>query len=192
MFQIKGPKHLPQLEDLILSISNILPLGNYSRHTIYPSCFGLLHCSDTVSRMSSSYGTSQGAGCFMRTTGSGGIEGLSHHFFSNFDMHANPTRILLKCKFWFSSFRMGLPSWLHGNNSTCQRRRCRRRGFSPWVGKIPWRRAWQLTPVFFPGESHGQRSLVGCSPWGCKELDMTEPLSTHAHQSRVAPKMLPF
>ena len=40
--------------------------------------------------------------------------------------------------------------------------RCR---FSPWVGKIPWRRAWQPTPVFLPGESHGQRSLAGCSPW---------------------------
>ena len=37
-------------------------------------------------------------------------------------------------------------------------------GFHPWVRKIPWRRAWQPTPVFLPGESHGQRSLVGCSP----------------------------
>ena len=46
--------------------------------------------------------------------------------------------------------------------------------FNPWVGKIPWRRAWQLTPVFLPGESHGQRNLVGYSPWGHKELDMTE------------------
>ena len=41
-----------------------------------------------------------------------------------------------------------------------------RRRFDPWVGKIPWRRAWQPTPVFLPGESHGQRSLVGCRPWG--------------------------
>ena len=45
---------------------------------------------------------------------------------------------------------------------------------SYWVGKIPWRRAWQPTPVSLPGESHGQRSLVGYSPWGCKELDVTE------------------
>jgi len=44
-------------------------------------------------------------------------------------------------------------------------------GFDPWVGKIPWRRAWQPTPVFFPGESHRQRSLAGYSPWGHKELD---------------------
>ena len=45
---------------------------------------------------------------------------------------------------------------------------------SPWVGKVLWRRAWQPTPVLLPGESHGQRSLVGYSPWGCKELEMTE------------------
>ena len=42
-----------------------------------------------------------------------------------------------------------------------------------WVRKISWRREWLPTPVFLPGESHGQRSLVGYSPWGCKELDMT-------------------
>ena len=51
---------------------------------------------------------------------------------------------------------------------------CRRPGFDPWVGKIPWRRAWQPTPVFLPGESRGQRSLVGYSPWGHTELDTTE------------------
>ena len=38
--------------------------------------------------------------------------------------------------------------------------------FDPWVGKIPWRRKWQPTPVFLPGKSHGQRGLVGYSPWG--------------------------
>ena len=46
-----------------------------------------------------------------------------------------------------------------------------------WVGKIPWSRTWQPTPVFLPGESHGQRSLAGYSPWGHKESDMTEWLS---------------
>ena len=45
-----------------------------------------------------------------------------------------------------------------------------------WVRKIPWRRAWQPTPVFFPGESHRQRSLTDCNPWGCKEPDPTEEL----------------
>ena len=53
-------------------------------------------------------------------------------------------------------------------------RRCRRCGFDPWVGKIPWRRPWQPILVFFSGESHGQKSLVDYSSQGCKELDMTE------------------
>ena len=46
---------------------------------------------------------------------------------------------------------------------------CRRPGFDSWVGKILWRREWLPTPVFLPGEFQGQRSLVGCSPWGLKE-----------------------
>ena len=54
---------------------------------------------------------------------------------------------------------------------------CRRPGFDPRVGKIPWRREWQHTPVFLPGESHGQRSLAGYSPWGRKESDTTERLT---------------
>ena len=45
--------------------------------------------------------------------------------------------------------------------------------FDPWVRKIPWRRKWQPTPVFLPGKSHGRRSLVGYSSWGCKESNMT-------------------
>ena len=49
-------------------------------------------------------------------------------------------------------------------------KRCR---FSSWVGKIPWSRKWQPAPVFLLGKFHGQRSLVGYSPGGCKELDMT-------------------
>ena len=56
----------------------------------------------------------------------------------------------------------------------CQCRRLRRRRFEAWVGKIPWRRKWQPTPVFLPGKSPGERSLVGYSLWGCKESDMTE------------------
>ena len=56
---------------------------------------------------------------------------------------------------------------------------CRRLGFDPWVGKIPWRRTWQSTPVFLPGEFHGQRSLGGFSPWDPKELDTTEWLTLH-------------
>ena len=54
-----------------------------------------------------------------------------------------------------------LPRWLSGKDTACQCRKC---GFDPWVRKIPWRRKWQPTPVFLPGKSHGQRSLVGYSP----------------------------
>ena len=50
----------------------------------------------------------------------------------------------------------------------------RRPGFHPWVGKIPWRKEWQPTPVLLPGKFHGHRSLAGYSPWGRKELNMTE------------------
>ena len=91
--------------------------------------------------------------------------------------------------------------WYHGNSGTiifsirfeddggdsgkepaCQCRRCKRLRFNSWVLKIPWRRAWQSTPVFLPEESHGQRSLAGYSPQGCKELDMTEAtLYTNSH-----------
>ena len=55
-----------------------------------------------------------------------------------------------------------------------------RPGFDPWVGMIPWRRAWQLTLVFLPRESHGQRSLAGYSPYGHIESDMTE-VTYHTH-----------
>ena len=47
----------------------------------------------------------------------------------------------------------------------------------PWVGKIPWGKEWHPTPILLLGESHGQRSLAGYSPWGHKELDTTEPLT---------------
>ena len=56
---------------------------------------------------------------------------------------------------------------------------CRKPRFSPWVGNIPWRREWEPTPVFLPGEPHGQRNLAGFSPWGHKESDTTERLTLH-------------
>ena len=46
--------------------------------------------------------------------------------------------------------------------------------FNPWVGKTPWRRQGQPTPVFLPGEVNGQRGLAGYSPWACKGLDVTK------------------
>ena len=66
------------------------------------------------------------------------------------------------------------PGGARAKEPTSQCRRCKRQGFDPWVGKIPWRRAQQPTPVFLPRESHGQRSLAGYSLWGCKESDTTE------------------
>jgi len=59
-------------------------------------------------------------------------------------------------------------------------RRHKRCEFNPWVGRIPWKRAWWPTPIFLPGESHGQRSLVGYSPWGHRlEHDWSDLARTH-------------
>ena len=79
--------------------------------------------------------------------------------------------------------------WLQ-RMGACQCRRHKRCGFDSWVWKIPWRRKWQPIPVFLPGEPHGQESLVGYSPWGRKELDMTERLSWHVPH-RVLPSEHP-
>ena len=93
-------------------------------------------------------------------------------------------------KWWFTVVKLHLyldnwifgelPRWHSGKEFACQCRRCQ---FDPWVGKIPWSKKWQPTPVFLPGKSHGQRSLVGYSPQGCKEtdMDMAEPLSMAQH-----------
>ena len=51
--------------------------------------------------------------------------------------------------------------------------------FYPWFKKMPWRRKWQPTPIFLPGEFYGQRRLAGYSPWGCKESDTAERLTHH-------------
>ena len=58
-----------------------------------------------------------------------------------------------------------------GKESACQSRRHKRCGFDPRVGKILWRRKWHFTPIFLPGEFHGQKNLVAYSPWGLKESD---------------------
>ena len=68
-------------------------------------------------------------------------------------------------------------AWLSSKEPTCQ---CRRHRFDPWVGKIPWRREWQPTPVFLPKEFHGQRSLA-IVHGVCKELETTWQLSTYMH-----------
>ena len=75
--------------------------------------------------------------------------------------------------------KLGFPGGTSGKEPTCQCRRCKWLRFHPFVRKIPWRRAWQPTPVFLPGESHGQRGLVGYSPLGHKELAQLRRLSMH-------------
>ena len=72
----------------------------------------------------------------------------------------------------------GFPGGACGNEFTSQCRRHRRCRFYPWVGKIPWTKKWQPTPVFLPGEFHGQRSLVDYVCGATKELGTTEQLNT--------------
>ena len=83
---------------------------------------------------------------------------------------------------------LSLIKWLYqdltgGARGKC--RRCKRCRFDPWVRKIPWRRKWQPTPVFLPGESHGQRSPAGYSPQGSHT--QLKQLSTHANKSGFEP-----
>ena len=79
---------------------------------------------------------------------------------------------------------MWLP-WCLRWYSVC--RQCGRPKFNPWVRKISWRRKWQPTPVLLPEKSYGQRSLVGYSPWGRKESDMTERLHFHFERGVAVP-----
>ena len=76
---------------------------------------------------------------------------VSKLFTSNLAVTLGPIYIVLGLPWWLRQYRICLL--------------CRRPEFDPWVGKIPWRREWLPTPVFLPGESHGQGSRVGYSPW---------------------------
>ena len=82
-------------------------------------------------------------------------------------------------KYYYWCTYRGFPGGVSAEEPAWQCRRCWRHGFDPWVGKIPWSKKWQPTPVFLPGISHGQRSLVGYSPWGYKDPDTTERLKHH-------------
>ena len=73
-----------------------------------------------------------------------------------------------------------IPRWPSGEEPTWQCNRLKRCRFDPWVGKIPWRRKWEPTPVLLPRKSQGQRSLAGYSPWGHTKSDTTE--DTHRHK----------
>ena len=74
-------------------------------------------------------------------------------------------------KVCWEGFLGGFPQWSRTRLPCRRYKRCR---FDPWLGKVPWRRTWQPTPAFLPGESHGLRRLKGYRPLGLKELDTTE------------------
>ena len=76
---------------------------------------------------------------------------------------------------------MGFPGGINSKESSCQCRRHKGCGFNPWVRETPWRRKWLSTLVFLTGEFHGQRMLVGYSPWGCKASDTTEVTWHYRH-----------
>ena len=73
----------------------------------------------------------------------------------------------------------GLLRWLRSEEFACQCRSHKRHGLDLWVRKMPWRRKCHPTQVFLPGKFHGQKSLVGYSPWGRQESDRTQQLSIH-------------
>ena len=75
--------------------------------------------------------------------------------------------------------KYNISGWASLVDHTVKKLLAKASSFDPWVWKIPWRREWLPALVFLPGESHGQRSLVDYNPWGCKELDTTQWLSTH-------------
>ena len=70
----------------------------------------------------------------------------------------------------FTKLELALDSKKKKKNLPSMQETC----FDPWIGTIPWRKEWQPTSVFLPGESHGQRTLADFSPWGHEEMDMTE------------------
>ena len=98
-----------------------------------------------------------------------------------------------KSQTWLSDWTEGLSRWHSGKESACQCRRHRRWGFEPWVKKVPRMNKWQPTPVFLPGKFHGQRRLVGCSPWGGGgQSDMTERLNWTETVACQAPLPMEF
>ena len=93
-----------------------------------------------------------------------------------FNTESKYTKLSIKNEIIIKTFydMNDFPGGVSGEEPACQCRGHKRHRFDPWAGKVPWTNTWQPTLVFLPGESHGQRSLVGCSPQGHIELDMTE------------------
>ena len=85
-------------------------------------------------------------------------------------------------KYYFNIyFTLGFAGSTSGKEPACQCRKRKRKGFNPWVGKMPWRRKWQPTPVSLPGESRGQRRRESCSPWVARNQTRLKPHSTYTH-----------
>ena len=89
--------------------------------------------------------------------------------------------------FVFLYTSMGFPGGTSGEKPTCQCRRCKRTRLDPWIGKIPWRRAWQPTPVSLPGESHGQRNLATVHRMAQSQIRLKR-LSTHTYTNNEQSK----
>ena len=85
--------------------------------------------------------------------------------------------IVVVAVLFLSGWLLGLPGGTSGKEPACQCRRLKRLCFNLQIEIVPWRRAWQPTPLFLPGESHGRRSLVGYSPQAHTESDMTGKLA---------------
>ena len=92
-----------------------------------------------------------------------------------------PLKGMELCHLQRCRWTQGLPGGTSGKEPAYQCKRHKRFRFDPQVGKMPWKRAWQATLAFSPGESHGQRSLVDYSPQGHKESDITE-VTQHTHR----------
>ena len=106
----------------------------------------------------------------------GNFSKLIKHKTDRSEKLSNPNIVIKKKLYTMVHYSMAT-QWLSGKRICLQCKRRKRCGFDPWVGKIPWRRAWQPTPVFLPGESPGQRSPSGYSPWGCIKPDTAEWLT---------------
>ena len=91
--------------------------------------------------------------------------------------------------YWWVAFPCELPWWLSGKESACSAGDTGDKGSVPGLGRFPWRRAWQHTPAFLSGESQGQRSLAGYSPWDRKESDTTEETEHAALPMRLYGKV---
>ena len=90
------------------------------------------------------------------------------------------TSFYIHCSISLAQTEVSFPGSANGKELACQCKRLKRFMFDLWVRKILWRRAWQRTPVFFPRESNGQRSLADCSPWGhIKSLTLMKQLGTY-------------